>query len=205
MKIVEAIADVLLSINAPLTVEEIYDNIVKWELYHFGAVDPKGAVARTLRKHTQGYNESSGHFLKLFGVEKNKDKKNIYYLLSDSYRAHDDSDHSQKDKLPEGNLNPRLGTLETTVYHRSRKVRDWVLSYAKGTCESCLKRGPFQLSDGSWFLEVHHVKYLSQGGSDTIQNCVAICPNCHRELHMSDRNSVKIESLYYSIARLKRE
>ena len=37
--------------------------------------------------------------------------------------------------------------------------------------------------DGSPFLEVHHVDYMANGGSDTIDNVVALCPNCHRKMH----------------------
>ena len=33
------------------------------------------------------------------------------------------------------------------------------------------------------FLEVHHVKSLSDGGEDTLDNVIALCPNCHREKH----------------------
>ncbi len=40
----------------------------------------------------------------------------------------------------------------------------------------------FEREDGSP-LEVHHVIRLADGGSDTINNSVALCPNCHRELH----------------------
>ena len=39
------------------------------------------------------------------------------------------------------------------------------------------------LKDNSPFLEAHHIKQLAKGGLDTISNAVAVCPNCHRELH----------------------
>lgn len=37
------------------------------------------------------------------------------------------------------------------------------------------------------FLEVHHVKWLAKGGSDTVNNVVALCPNCHRKMHLLSR------------------
>ncbi len=40
----------------------------------------------------------------------------------------------------------------------------------------------FEREDGSP-LEVHHVIRPADGGSDTINNSVALCHNCHRELH----------------------
>jgi 5-methylcytosine-specific restriction protein A len=34
------------------------------------------------------------------------------------------------------------------------------------------------------FLEEHHIEWLSKGGEDTIDNAVALCPNCHRKMHI---------------------
>ena len=33
------------------------------------------------------------------------------------------------------------------------------------------------------FLEVHHIKWLSNGGEDSVENALALCPNCHRQAH----------------------
>ena len=37
--------------------------------------------------------------------------------------------------------------------------------------------------NGEPYLEAHHVKWLGDGGSDSIDNTVALCPNCHRKMH----------------------
>ena len=39
---------------------------------------------------------------------------------------------------------------------------------------------------GEPYLEAHHVIRLADGGKDTIDNVVAICPNCHRKVHVLD-------------------
>lgn len=44
------------------------------------------------------------------------------------------------------------------------------------------------------YLECHHVNWLSKGGEDTIDNVVALCPNCHRKMHSLD-NEKDVESL----------
>lgn len=31
--------------------------------------------------------------------------------------------------------------------------------------------------------EVHHKVPLSAGGDDTVENAIALCPNCHRKAH----------------------
>jgi 5-methylcytosine-specific restriction protein A len=84
---------------------------------------------------------------------------------------------------PAGNRQPprRQVTVEQTV--RDQAVVDWVLAQAAGRCECCGQPAPFLREDGTPYLEVHHVKWLAQGGSDTVSNAVALCPNCHRQLH----------------------
>jgi len=37
--------------------------------------------------------------------------------------------------------------------------------------------------DNTPYLEVHHKIQLAEGGEDSIENAIAVCPNCHRELH----------------------
>ena len=39
---------------------------------------------------------------------------------------------------------------------------------------------------GSIYLESHHIHPLSEGGADTIENVIALCPNHHREAHFGE-------------------
>lgn len=75
--------------------------------------------------------------------------------------------------------------VSTTVLRvaRAPAVQEFVLRQAKGRCQCCRRPAPFRDDGGEPFLEVHHLKQLAHGGSDTIDNAVAVCPNCHRELH----------------------
>ena len=50
---------------------------------------------------------------------------------------------------------------------------------------------PFKKRNGEPFLEVHHVMWLSEGGSDSIENTVALCPNCHRKVHVRDDKAAR--------------
>jgi 5-methylcytosine-specific restriction protein A len=43
---------------------------------------------------------------------------------------------------------------------------------------------------------------LAEGGADTINNVIALCPNCHRKLHYSDKREMLKEQLYGKIIRL---
>ncbi|RQU00661.1 hypothetical protein DF146_02160 [Burkholderia cenocepacia] len=42
-------------------------------------------------------------------------------------------------------------------------------------------------------------------GSDTPTNAVAVCPNCHRQLHFSENARAYRETLYGKVAELVRE
>lgn len=106
---------------------------------------------------------------------------------------------------PSGNSNPTSADVSITQFQRDASVKAWVLREAKGNCECCLQSAPFKTTDGTPFLEVHHVRQLADQGSDTVTNAVALCPNCHRELHYGENRLVLVEHLYRVISRLVRE
>jgi len=85
-----------------------------------------------------------------------------------------------------GNAKRQVGTrdVSTTQFERDGFVSEWAKRRAKGICDLCEKPAPFTKTNGEPYLEVHHVVWLSKGGADTIQNTVALCPNCHRKMHI---------------------
>jgi 5-methylcytosine-specific restriction protein A len=72
----------------------------------------------------------------------------------------------------------------TTVYDRNVYVSEWAKYRAKGKCQLCNKRAPFKYGNNRPFLETHHIKWLGKGGADVIDNTAALCPNCHRKMHV---------------------
>lgn len=72
----------------------------------------------------------------------------------------------------------------TKMYHRDSKVKEYAERRAKGKCELCGKDAPFKDSNGYPYLECHHIVWLSKHGEDTIENTVALCPDCHRRIHI---------------------
>ncbi len=79
---------------------------------------------------------------------------------------------------------------------------NWVRSNANGVCELCAKSAPFIGNDGQPYLEIHHIKSLKEGGYNSISNIVALCPNCHRELHNGVDSKKRLEDLKKRIARI---
>jgi len=71
-----------------------------------------------------------------------------------------------------------------SLFQRNPHVVAERLFFAKGLCGMCGKNAPFKRrSDDSPYLEVHHITPLSDGGDDTFENTIALCPNCHRYKH----------------------
>lgn len=103
---------------------------------------------------------------------------------------------------PVGNAAPKSLQSEVSTYQRDAKVKAWVLKEANGKCEGCKQSAPFLSADGSPYLEVHHLRQLADGGSDTITNVAALCPNCHREMHYGMNRDSLIKKLYDQVDRL---
>jgi predicted HNH restriction endonuclease len=79
---------------------------------------------------------------------------------------------------------PDTYEITTKAFKRNADVIAEVLIRANGFCEKCGKEAPFKrATDGTPYLEVHHIKRLADNGEDTVENALAVCPNCHRELH----------------------
>lgn len=79
---------------------------------------------------------------------------------------------------------PQRVETHRSEFVRNPEVRDNALVRAAGICEmpGCGWHG-FKTNQGEAFLEVHHVWPLAQGGPDTLDNAIALCPNCHRAMH----------------------
>jgi 5-methylcytosine-specific restriction protein A len=69
------------------------------------------------------------------------------------------------------------------VYRRSKAVKVYVKKRADGVCEGCGKEAPFVTPQGRPYLEAHHVRRVSDGGPDHPRWVIALCPNCHRQIH----------------------
>jgi 5-methylcytosine-specific restriction protein A len=105
---------------------------------------------------------------------------------------------------PEGVKKPERKEQTLSVYKRDPKVVAWIIKNANGKCECCGDDG-FIKNDESIFLEVHHLRLLAENGSDTPQNAVAICANCHRKLHYARNKEIMRKELIKKIDRLQEE
>lgn len=92
---------------------------------------------------------------------------------------------------------PEKCEITTYKYKRDPYIAEFAKRQANGICQLCKMQAPFNTSDGKPYLETHHIKWLSEGGSDTIDNTVAVCPNCHKKLHIlnDDKDVAILKSL----------
>jgi 5-methylcytosine-specific restriction enzyme A len=105
---------------------------------------------------------------------------------------------------PKGTKKPAKKSKISNARERSPEVKRWLLDNTGNVCECCLVE-PFLKPDGSTYREIHHLKKLADDGSDRVENAVAICANCHRELHFGANNADLLDELYNRISRLERE
>lgn len=95
------------------------------------------------------------------------------------------------------NLNKAPKKTETVVYYRDPYLKQMVKRIAEGKCQYCGNDAPFFDKQGQPYLEAHHVIRMADGGKDAIENMVAICPNCHRKVHVLEdkKTTVVLEKI----------
>ncbi|HFD4276706.1 TPA: HNH endonuclease [Vibrio parahaemolyticus] len=96
----------------------------------------------------------------------------------------DDSSENRQRRLASRSIKPKVVYRLVQDYRRDPDVVAEALYRAEGFCEKCKEKAPFiKRSNGEPYLEVHHIIPLSQGGLDSLENVISLCPNCHREIH----------------------
>jgi 5-methylcytosine-specific restriction enzyme A len=97
-----------------------------------------------------------------------------------------DTASARKSRLQHAKKMPEAYFATTKVYIRNPDVAAEALLRANGKCEECKKPAPFiRRASGTPYLEVHHMIHLSDGGEDSVENVLALCPNCHRQKHFA--------------------
>jgi hypothetical protein len=129
----------------------------------------------------------------------------ILRLITGKHRAEIRGLASGPFEPPPGATVPARSTRAgVTSFRRDAAVRAWVYERAAGRCELCLATAPFVTDDDEGFLEIHHVVRLAEGGRDTVDNTVALCPNCHRRCHHGKDRKEQTERLFAQVRSLAR-
>jgi 5-methylcytosine-specific restriction protein A len=91
------------------------------------------------------------------------------------------------------------------VFDRARAISTYVSRRANGYCEACKSKAPFKNIFGRPFLEVHHIRRLSDGGPDHPFWVIGVCPNCHRRAHYGQDREDFNQSLISIVEKREKE
>jgi hypothetical protein len=90
---------------------------------------------------------------------------------------------SFKGKIKSGRL------VKCKECRKPRVVKDnvkTILDYSKRTVAKIIKRAKLKCAMCNWdetSLDIHHIIERKNGGTNDMNNLIAICPNCHRKAH----------------------
>jgi 5-methylcytosine-specific restriction protein A len=86
---------------------------------------------------------------------------------------------------------PSARTANVSVYVCDAAVAEYAKRLANGPCDLCEQPAPFENKSNMAHLECHQIIWLAQRGEDMIANTVALCPNCHRRMHVLNTKADK--------------
>ncbi|MCF8226477.1 MAG: HNH endonuclease [Bacteroidales bacterium] len=124
---------------------------------------------------------------KIEADSENLDKQDLYDKILDCQ-----NDNSEK-VLIKGKIYKRYNYLMVQI----KKYRDY-------KCQFCPTR--IKKANGNYYIEACHIKAKSEGGQDSLDNILILCPNCHklfdygyreREKHTKDKYSVFLNGKKY--------
>lgn len=63
-------------------------------------------------------------------------------------------------------------------------IEEYVKTKANGICQLCNQPAPFFDEKGKPYLETHYIEPLEKARPVTVENTVALCPNCHQKMRV---------------------
>jgi 5-methylcytosine-specific restriction enzyme A len=115
------------------------------------------------------------------------------------------STHELRTRATKAKKQPSVRTAQVSVFVRDAAVAEYAKRLANGLCDLCEQRAPFQNKSNEAYLECHHIIWLAQGGEDRIANTVALCPNCHRKMHVLNTRADKQKLTKLATGRAKHD
>ena len=142
-------------------------------------------------RYADPFEDNRLHYVKhVPSDESDKVAREIFELITEAPVEADSNNTDNTDSIKDifakrfNYLNKKGGG--NAVQSRNQDMVSLAKERANGYCELCGKQAPFKDRDGVPYLEVHHIQWVSRGGGDHIKNVAALCPNCHRKMHVLD-------------------
>lgn len=113
-------------------------------------------------------------------------------LMIDPTTLDDDiEDESLDDMVDEGKNMEGFEPHKQDPKHREiidPAIRKAVMSRDNYTCQCCKRGGPDYVD----ILDLHHIVEVYLGGKDSVENSIAVCLNCHKQIHLYAFNQLHI-------------
>jgi len=182
------------SVGCIIKIKLISDNIKLLKQSNFDFIK-QGIMTVMLPKMKEAHSKGAIEYLSY--ITKRQIPNPIYNLVilpaldnflekqqKDEQKARQLSKEQRQNFLINADSKPTKTVTSQTVFNRNLYVVAEVLDRANGVCEKCKKTAPFlRDNDRTPYLEVHHIISLADNGDDTVENTIALCPNCHRQAH----------------------
>lgn len=142
--------------------------------------DAEGNMRKVIKYPLRRKDTKAGMLIDVYSVEQSEKEK------IKEVRKHTIEEIKEKAKTYE---TKEVGFKEVKSIYRERNqyIAEYTKERSKGICDLCGVEAPFKDKNGRPYLESHHVVTLAEGGPDAIYNTVAICPNCHRKIHVLNK------------------
>lgn len=173
------------------------------EYYYIGEVEVAGPITTAKEKDTEGkLRKVLKYPLKL------KQESQRVIIKEESLKNSVKIKEKQAKKLSYEELKKSATKMKnktyckkiiTTYRERNPIISQYTKRRANGHCDLCGSKTPFDNKKGEPFLESHHIIMLAEEGPDVSYNTVALCPNCHRRVHvLKEKKDLKrlVEKVY---------
>jgi 5-methylcytosine-specific restriction protein A len=119
-------------------------------------------------------------------------------------RSHTIATERGQPRAPAGRRKPEKTTIEQTTWKSDPAVRAWVLNRANNCCEGCGDPALYTDPLGTFF-KLFRLQPFAEGGTDTIENTAALCPNCYQLAEYGPERTAFLERLCNRVPELMRQ
>lgn len=176
-----------------ITKESIFeiDDMKELLQLHEMLLHGKTTIAEQNIKQDHIYSAALFHYITMLSLQPEDDDFEEIVRPMEAFKegAFDPSPSNEQDLadlFSKATENPKAeNAISRLQIQRSRAhfVKSFTLARADDRCDLCGKT-TFKMKNGHYFLECHHLVFLANNGLDSIINTVALCPNCHRMMHL---------------------
>lgn len=88
-------------------------------------------------------------------------------------------------------------TINGKTYKRHNYLMALIKKYRDYKCQFCSTT--ILKANGAYYIEACHIKPKAEGGKDSLDNILILCPNCHKLFDYGERSKENIQKDTYSI------